>query len=722
LDPTTPSNVWFWDGLQVTRVNYAATSYNLQDTVFGLLQNIPLTPVVGEPPTSAQVVDWIETNVANGVSVPNGTLLYFIGSGTEDAPDYIWQVADDATAFGGLVKQMKSPTLEPVLETRGDSIGIVGGNAVLQSVTPDINYGNVWFVSPTGDDATGEKGNPALPLQRLYTARDSAVTGDLIRVQPGTYSLGSTAGYEMPADSDYDLGKDGVNWFFEENSFINWNPPGHIPIFEADSGEVVRVRGALNLTGFNDYFGFICDSATLELEFDDITHYGYTFHALRDANLTIVGNNLTTIARPLIRMNGLKNNDIVIDIGTLNVTNASAGYPFGVLQFENLSSSLGGAVTDTVIMENSRISVDINNFTANTALIQLHGGSYQRWEGVSLAVNIGTALITDLSRFSAGLNQQVGLITYRRDDLGQSGGTPLSTGDKLYKNLDISVDVSTLRMTDGYLFGGQNAFGSGDEYNGLFQGSAISVNIASCYAPRLGYLRGLELDANSKYVLSGNYYLSSADTSLYVESGTDILMQGYYRGAGSFASVKDSSSLTLANTYAEFVSNPPVAVSNTASFSLKNTTLLPMMPAYATNDLVYTVTKATEEERIDSLIAIDSTMFLTLPAGTYKLDIEMQAAASTSRDFEAGLTADYPGNWRADGALLAQGWESFVTGLGQDGTTSGGGETPIFVGMKGTITLDSETTIYLQWGQQDDVATGFSKLYAGSFMKATKLN
>jgi len=139
-EPSTPSNAWFWDGNLVTRVSYATTSFDLEATTYGVLSNLPLTPVVGDPPTSAQVVDWITTNFASGVEVRNGDKLYFKGEGSADDPDYVWEVMDDATAFGGLVKQIKSPAVEPELELRGDSIGLVDGNAVLDRVGFYTNY------------------------------------------------------------------------------------------------------------------------------------------------------------------------------------------------------------------------------------------------------------------------------------------------------------------------------------------------------------------------------------------------------------------------------------------------------------------------------------------------------------------------------------------------------------------------------------------------------
>jgi len=137
---------------------------------------------------------------------------------------------------------------------------------------------------------------------------------------------------------------------------------------------------------------------------------------------------------------------------------------------------------------------------------------------------------------------------------------------------------------------------------------------------------------------------------------------------------------------------------------------------------VYTVTKAAQETREDSLIAIDSTMFLTLPAGKYELVIDMQFAASSSGNFEAGLTADQTGNWREEGGTTANGWESFIQGVGLDGGDPLISTTEVFAVMRGTIDLASETTIYLQWGEQDTASVGFAKLFEGSFMKATRID
>ena len=118
-DPSTPANMWYWDGALATRNNYAQQSISLSDTVYGTLFNIPLDTVqlIGGIPTDSTVANWLETNYTdNNLRIPNGTLLYWVGSGTKRSPDYIWQVVDDLTPdavgtdqWDNIIKRISSP-------------------------------------------------------------------------------------------------------------------------------------------------------------------------------------------------------------------------------------------------------------------------------------------------------------------------------------------------------------------------------------------------------------------------------------------------------------------------------------------------------------------------------------------------------------------------------------------------------------------------------------
>jgi len=119
-NPLTPSHAWLWDGAYATRITTIATSVDLQDSLFGGLGIVPLIPIddiaVSLPPTDEEVAVWLDTNyTVNNVRLTNGTNLYYIGAGTRQSPDYIWQVVDDVSWSGAdtqwerIIKRIQSP-------------------------------------------------------------------------------------------------------------------------------------------------------------------------------------------------------------------------------------------------------------------------------------------------------------------------------------------------------------------------------------------------------------------------------------------------------------------------------------------------------------------------------------------------------------------------------------------------------------------------------------
>jgi hypothetical protein len=74
------------------------------------------------------------------------------------------------------------------------------------------NAGKVIYVDATnGNDSTGRKGNVLKPFQNLYTASAYSVSGDLIVIFPGTYTLFSLG---LPL-------RDGVDYYILNADFIN---------------------------------------------------------------------------------------------------------------------------------------------------------------------------------------------------------------------------------------------------------------------------------------------------------------------------------------------------------------------------------------------------------------------------------------------------------------------------------------------------------------------
>jgi hypothetical protein len=119
-NPLTPSFSWLWDGVNATRISDKITSIDLQDALYGGLGTLPLEPIdsiaFALPPTDADVVQWATTNYNNnGLRLPNGCILYYIGTGSRQNPDYEWMIIDDLSASGGtnfdkIIKRIKQPS------------------------------------------------------------------------------------------------------------------------------------------------------------------------------------------------------------------------------------------------------------------------------------------------------------------------------------------------------------------------------------------------------------------------------------------------------------------------------------------------------------------------------------------------------------------------------------------------------------------------------------
>lgn len=97
----------------------------------------------------------------------------------------------------------------------------------------------ILYVSPIGSDANTTRaahlGEIAKPFLTLEAARDAALSGDIIHVFPGTYTVVTT--------DVSGLAKDGISYYFEAGCVVN----------KATAGDMFRLTGFI--TGFN-VFGY----------------------------------------------------------------------------------------------------------------------------------------------------------------------------------------------------------------------------------------------------------------------------------------------------------------------------------------------------------------------------------------------------------------------------------------------------------------------------------
>lgn len=121
-NPVNPGMSWTWTGGvngRVIKDKELLVAIDLADTTYGGLNITPLDTVVlvGGVPTDTTVFNWLQTNLTdNNLRLPNGSLLYFVGAGSRQNPDYVWSVMDDisgnvggATRWSRLIKRIKEP-------------------------------------------------------------------------------------------------------------------------------------------------------------------------------------------------------------------------------------------------------------------------------------------------------------------------------------------------------------------------------------------------------------------------------------------------------------------------------------------------------------------------------------------------------------------------------------------------------------------------------------
>ena len=124
------------------------------------------------------------------------------------------------------------------------------GNLIGTSSYYSLPNNQVLFVTPSGSDTTGLRNRIDYPFQTLTGAHSASISGDTIVVFPGTYS-------------DYNLGKNGVNWFAYPgakiyynspvSSNINWVTSGYRTIFTDNNQQMnYTIKGNFELTNIDN--------------------------------------------------------------------------------------------------------------------------------------------------------------------------------------------------------------------------------------------------------------------------------------------------------------------------------------------------------------------------------------------------------------------------------------------------------------------------------------
>lgn len=181
LNSSTPFNVWFWDGLRVTRISYGLVAIDIQDTLAGGLNTTVIDPAPDA--TEASILDFIDNNYES-LSMPNGTLLYLKGDGDDVNPDTIWVVLDNVSDATKRVVLLKSKAVNSVTMALPPDFAVVNSNtsgAVLNSAS--------WIAQGESEVLIGPISAPdSVPVFRRLQISDLPASG----VTANTYASPSS--------------------------------------------------------------------------------------------------------------------------------------------------------------------------------------------------------------------------------------------------------------------------------------------------------------------------------------------------------------------------------------------------------------------------------------------------------------------------------------------------------------------------------------------------
>lgn len=90
-----PEITWTYDGTEVVRDKDVSRKYEIPGGAFADAAN----------PTRAEIITWLASNPTNGAPV----ILYLIGSGSEEAPDFVWIISTDNAVSPGDIIRVNAP-------------------------------------------------------------------------------------------------------------------------------------------------------------------------------------------------------------------------------------------------------------------------------------------------------------------------------------------------------------------------------------------------------------------------------------------------------------------------------------------------------------------------------------------------------------------------------------------------------------------------------------
>ena len=427
---------------------------------------------IGFPDTSGTGGDnWGTQTVAsdatiNGDGTPGSPLSVSAGAGGDDWGAQV--VQSDATLTGD--------------GTAGSPLSVIGGGG------GSFNTGDVLYVSVNGDNGTAVKGDPSLPWRDPWSAKDAAVSGDVVYVYPGTYSTGIVGsgadreddGTNLEATS---LMKDGVTYYLESDAIIETTASIHQPIFYDATGQVTHVYGSGTLIANNANSRIATlNHASTELVIEaaqirdgvDGAAWGYGFyldnykkvhvtaHELYSRNSRTFSWNNTNVTDAVfvadIENFVVRDGDAPINLYRNAVfNNSSVSFNIGNADFiQNYTTiSLSGAARDNTVfsvnIENGKFqggsavsSFSSNAVVSNNSQIKFHCGNCTSEPVPVFFGRKNTAATENLNIYITGNWHYTGGLEFFANNVGFSDGDV-----KVYIDANIVADSSNIYQWDG---------------------------------------------------------------------------------------------------------------------------------------------------------------------------------------------------------------------------------------------------------------------------------
>ena len=390
------------------------------------------------------------------------------------------------------------------------------------------DLGNILFVSKNGNNGTAIKGDLTKPWADPWAAIGAAISGDLVYVFSGTWTVGVTGAgtdYEIPnLATPPNLHKQGVTWYFDHGAKIEWADIGNdTPVFfSIGLAETLVVKGHLQFSTVSslfDAFIYTRKDCIIDFEFDTITLEGYytlltqfDYDLATDAPISckIKGNKIINLGNSAELDFGDRSAEVgdahvVIDIDEVNVlgqfaVGASAKFNFTV----NIGKLLNGFLVGFSGDSDMEVNIDHVLTTIFAAPIELHYGNDPPTIDRAIVCNINSLIKRVLNQPSGG---ELFL------SLGSYSGITSAFRTSVTVNVNNAVFDGTLSAVDAALHG--HGIGvSGNQHNHVVK---ISGNF---YTPVGGHIN-VGTNSGAITTVHPDFILDVSNMKL-VKNGTGI--------------------------------------------------------------------------------------------------------------------------------------------------------------------------------------------------------